>query len=129
MGGVKFWDMSVWFFIIELGVLFGAMLLANLLRRTIGPLRKSLIPSSVIGGFLLLIANFLYQKLTGYAIFEKLTMELFTYHCLGLGFIALSLKSTDRKNSSSSGTDIFNTGVTVVATYLVQALLGLALIW
>ncbi|MBQ2865136.1 MAG: hypothetical protein IJE90_01285 [Clostridia bacterium] len=127
MGGVKFWDMSVWFFIIELGVLFGAMLLANFLRRTIGPLRKSLIPSSVVGGFLLLIANFLWQKLTGYAIFEKLTMELFTYHCLGLGFIALSLKSTDRKNSSSSGTDIFNTGVTVVATYLVQALLGLAL--
>ncbi|MBO7275598.1 MAG: hypothetical protein J6V15_04415, partial [Clostridia bacterium] len=48
-------------------------------------------------------------------------------HCLGLGFIALSLKSTDRKNSASSGTDIFNTGVTVVATYLVQALAGLAL--
>ncbi len=127
MGGVSFWDMSVWFFIIELGVLFGAMLLANLLRRTITPLRKSLIPSSVIGGFILLIANFLYTKITGYALFEKLTMELFTYHCLGLGFIALSLKSTDRKNSSSSGTDIFNTGVTVVATYLVQALAGLAL--
>ncbi|MBR5903401.1 MAG: hypothetical protein IKZ15_04140, partial [Clostridia bacterium] len=127
MGGLSFWDMSVWFFIIELGVLFGAMLLANLLRRTIAPLRKSLIPSSVIGGFILLIFNFLYQKITGYAVFEKLTMELFTYHCLGLGFIALSLKSTDRKNSSSSGTDIFNTGVTVVATYLVQALVGLAL--
>ncbi len=127
MGGVSFWDMSVWFFIIELGVLFGAMLLANLLRRTIVPLRKSLIPSSVIGGFILLIANFLYTKITGYALFEKLTMELFTYHCLGLGFIALSLKSTDRKNSSSSGADIFNTGVTVVATYLVQALAGLAL--
>lgn len=127
MGGVSFWDMSVWFFIIELGVLFGAMLLANLLRRTITPLRKSLIPSSVIGGFILLIANFLYTKITGNALFEKLTMELFTYHCLGLGFIALSLKSTDRKNSSSSGTDIFNTGVTVVATYLVQALAGLAL--
>ncbi|MBR4955871.1 MAG: hypothetical protein IKY46_08180 [Clostridia bacterium] len=127
MGGLSFWDMSVWFFIIELGVLFGAMLLANLLRRTIAPLRKSLIPSSVIGGFILLIFNFLYQKITGYAVFEKLTMELFTYHCLGLGFIALSLKFTDRKNSSSSGTDIFNTGVTVVATYLVQALVGLAL--
>ena len=127
MGTVSFWDMSVWFFIIELGVLFGAMLLANMLRRVIAPLRKSLIPSSVIGGFILLIANFLYQKITGYALFEKLTMELFTYHCLGLGFIALSLKSTDRKNSSSSGTDIFNTGVTVVATYLAQALAGLAL--
>ena len=65
MGGVQFWDMSVWTFIIELGVLFGAMLLANFLRRTIGPLRKSLIPSAVIGGFILLLANFLYQKITG----------------------------------------------------------------
>lgn len=127
MGGVQFWNMSIWTFIIELGVLFGAMLLANLLRRTIAPLRKSLIPSAVIGGFLLLLANFLYFKFTGYELFRKLDMELFTYHCLGLGFIALSLKSTDRENSNTSGTDIFNTGVTVVATYLVQALAGLAI--
>ena len=127
MGGVQFWNMSVWTFIIELGVLFGAMLLANFLRRTIGPLRKSLIPSAVIGGFILLLANFIYFKITGYALFRKLDMELFTYHCLGLGFIALSLKSTDRKNSNTSGTDIFNTGVTVVATYLVQAVVGLAI--
>ncbi len=127
MGGVQFWDMSVWTFIIELGVLFGAMLIANLLRRTIGPLRKSLIPSSVIGGFILLIANFLYQKITGYALFAKLDMELFTYHCLGLGFIALALKSSDRQNSNTNGKDIFNTGVTVVATYLIQALVGLGI--
>ena len=127
MGGVKFWDMSVWTFIIELGVLFGAMLLANFLRRTIGPLRKSLIPSAVIGGFILLLANFLYQKITGYALFAKLDMELFTYHCLGLGFIALALKSNDRQNSNTNGKDIFNTGVTVVATYLIQAVVGLGL--
>ncbi|MBR3865314.1 MAG: hypothetical protein IKM67_01220 [Clostridia bacterium] len=127
MGGVQFWDMSVWTFIIELGVLFGAMLLANFLRRTIGPLRKSLIPSAVIGGFILLLANFLYQKITGYALFAKLDMELFTYHCLGLGFIALALKSNDRQNSNTNGKDIFNTGVTVVATYLAQAVVGLAI--
>ena len=127
MGGVQFWDMSVWTFIIELGVLFGAMLLANFLRRTIGPLRKSLIPSAVIGGFILLLANFLYQKITGYALFAKLDMELFTYHCLGLGFIALALKSNDRQNSNTNGKDIFNTGVTVVATYLIQAVVGLGI--
>ena len=127
MGGVQFWDMSVWTFIIELGVLFGAMLLANFLRRTIGPLRKSLIPSAVIGGVILLLANFLYQKITGYALFAKLDMELFTYHCLGLGFIALALKSNDRQNSNTNGKDIFNTGVTVVATYLAQAVVGLAI--
>lgn len=103
------------------------MLIANLLRRTIGSLRKSLIPSSVIGGFILLIANFLYQKITGYALFAKLDMELFTYHCLGLGFIALALKSSDRQNSNTNGKDIFNTGVTVVATYLIQALVGLGI--
>lgn len=127
MGGVQFSDMSVWTFIVELGVLFAAMLVANLLRRTIGPLRKSLIPSSVIGGFILLLANFIYQKITGYPMFEKLDMELFTYHCLGLGFIALALKSNDRTNSNTNGKDIFNTGVTVVATYLVQAVVGLGI--
>ena len=74
-----------------------------------------------------MLANFLYQKITGYALFAKLDMELFTYHCLGLGFIALALKSNDRQNSNTNGKDIFNTGVTVVATYLAQAVVGLAI--
>ena len=41
--------------LVVLAVLLGAMLIANALRRTIRPLRRSLIPSSVLAGFLVAI--------------------------------------------------------------------------
>ena len=37
-GQVNFWDSGVWSFVVVLAVLFGAMLLANALRRAIKPL-------------------------------------------------------------------------------------------
>ena len=56
-GQMSFWDAEVWSFVVTLAVLFGAMLLANALRRQIPFLRRSLIPSSVLGGFLVLAAD------------------------------------------------------------------------
>jgi hypothetical protein len=45
---MNFWDAGVWSFIVSLTVLLAGMLLANMLRRMIKPLRQSLIPSSVL---------------------------------------------------------------------------------
>ena len=53
------WDLSVWNFIIVLTVLLIGMMVANVLRRVIPPLRRSMIPSSVLGGFLVLIAGYI----------------------------------------------------------------------
>ena len=125
--GLQFWDMQIWVFIIEVAVLLGGMMFANFLRRTIKPLRQSLIPSSVIGGFLLLIANLIYKNITGSSIFETLTLETLTYHCLGLGFIAIALKTSERQKDASAKKDVFNTGLTVVSSYLLQGILGLAI--
>ena len=112
---------------IELTLLFGAMLFGNFLRRTIRPLRNSLIPSSVIAGFLLLAVNGVYKKLAGVSMFSNITLETMTYHCLGLGFVALALKSSQRNRERKARVDVFNTGVTVVSTYLLQALVGLSI--
>ncbi|MBR4019272.1 MAG: hypothetical protein IKK12_06950, partial [Clostridia bacterium] len=90
-------------------------------------LRRSLIPSSVLAGFLVLIVNGLIEKVSGHSFFQRITLETLTYHCLGLGFVALALKTGDRNKSKTGKTDVFNTGVTVVATYLVQAIVGLAI--
>ena len=38
-GELSFWNIEIWSFIIMLSVLFVAMMVANLLRRTIKPLR------------------------------------------------------------------------------------------
>ena len=55
--GMHLWDADVWSFVLTLSLLFAAMIAANILRRLCPFIRKALIPSSVLGGFLLLLAN------------------------------------------------------------------------
>lgn len=127
MTSMQFWDLRIWKLMFELTVLLGAMLLANMLRRTIKPLRQSLIPSSVIGGFLLLGANAACKAWFHFGLFETLTLETLTYHCLGLGFVAIALKTSERVKEKNAKKDVFNTGVTVVSSYLLQGVTGLAI--
>jgi len=124
--GMQFWDLEVWSFMMEFAVLLAGMMVANMLRRTIKPLRHSLIPSSVIGGFLVLGLSVLFRNL-GIQIFQVYTLETLTYHGLGLGFVALALKTEERQKSRKANTDIFNTGITVVSTYLLHGVIGLSI--
>ena len=125
--GHNFWDASVWSLMIELTILLVGMLTANMLRRLIKPLRQSLIPSSVLGGFLILFANLAYEKIVGAPVFSKVTMETLTYHGLGLGFVAMALRSNKREKSKESNAAVFDAGVTTVSSYLLQGILGLAI--
>jgi ESS family glutamate:Na+ symporter len=124
--GMQFWDLEVWNFILEFAVLLIGMLVANILRRTIKPLRQSLIPSSVIGGFLVLGLSAISRNF-GIQLFQVYTLETLTYHGLGLGFVALALKTEERKKSKQANTDVFNTGITVVSTYLLHGVIGLTI--
>ena len=124
--GMFFWDIEVWSFMIEFAVLMAGMMVANMLRRTIKPLRQSLIPSSVIGGFLVLGLSAL-MKNFGIQIFQTYTLETLTYHGLGMGFVSLALKTEERLKSKEANTDIFNTGITVVSSYLIFGVVGLAI--
>ena len=125
--GHNFWDAGVWSLMIELTILLVGMLTANMLRRLIKPLRQSLIPSSVLGGFLILFANMAYEKIVGAPVFSKVTMETLTYHGLGLGFVAMALRSNKREKSRESNAAVFDAGVTTVSSYLLQGVLGLAI--
>lgn len=59
--GMNFWNANVWSFVIAFTILFVAMMVANFfLRNIIKPLRRLMIPSSALGGFLLLLVSFLY---------------------------------------------------------------------
>ncbi|MEA4914117.1 MAG: hypothetical protein VB061_06075 [Christensenella sp.] len=125
--GHNFWDASIWSLMIELTILLVGMLTANMLRRLIKPLRQSLIPSSVLGGFLILIANIIVEKTIGGELFNKVTMETLTYHGLGLGFVAMALRSNKRVKTKKSNMAVFDAGVTTVSSYLLQGILGLAI--
>lgn len=123
--GMNLWDADVWSFVLTLSLLFAAMIAANILYRVCPLVRKSLVPSSVLGGFLLLIANALSRWLFDTALFDGGTLEILTYHGLGLGFAALSLRNTEKKTDNRSRTGAFDTGIAVVNSYLLQAVLGL----
>ena len=51
-------NQELWGFIIQLGLIAGAILLAQLLRQKVSLIRKSLMPVAVLAGFLLLIAKY-----------------------------------------------------------------------
>lgn len=125
--GINFWDNSVWGFVVILAVLLGSMLIANALRRMIKALRKTLIPSSVLAGFLVLIVGGVWKKVTGSDMLDKNTLEELTYHGLGLGFVALALRSMEKQKGKKARQDIFSTSVVVVNTYLLQGFTGLAI--
>ena len=72
---VHFWDSDVWSWMLLFAVLTGSLLVGNTLRRKIPLLRSSLIPTSVIGGAVLLIVEAIYKAITGnvtyYAIWNE----------------------------------------------------------
>ena len=129
---LNFWDFSVWGWMILFGVLLGSLLVGNILKKGIPWLQQSLIPTSVLGGAILLIVAAIYKAITGDVMFDTAifnyngtnNLELITYHALALGFVASALKTTGGKLTRQRSTEIFNTGVTTVSTYLLQAVFG-----
>ena len=122
--GINFWDGSIWTFVTTLTILLIAMLAAAMLRRAFPFIRKLMIPSSVLGGFLILLIGFLYNKLTGHNLFDRSLLETLTYHGLGLGFAAMSLRNLDQHNKEYKG-DSFRTSLSVVSSYLIQGVAAL----
>lgn len=131
----NFWDSNVWGSLSLIAVLLLSLLVANIIKKGIPFMRRSLIPTSVLGGILLLIFAETYQAITGQWVFDtaffngngSATLEIVTYHALALGFIASSFKAGGGQFGKKRATEIFNSGVTTVATYLLQAVLGLGI--
>ena len=131
----NFWDSGVWGTVNLAAVLMVSLIVANALKKTLKFLRRSLIPTSVLGGLLLLLTGVVFRLITGNVMLDTeffggsgLNMaETITYHCLALGFIATVFKHQGEKRSKDRTREIFNTGVTTVSTYLLQGVLGLGI--
>lgn len=124
---MHFWEFDlntfdVWLYI---GIIVIVFLVANVLRRKIGFIRRSLLPTAVIAGLLIL-------TLKSLGLFEFMFdidkmdefMESITYHALGIGVVALTLKSNKREKTKETQKQIFNAGLITVNTYLIQAIIG-----
>jgi ESS family glutamate:Na+ symporter len=87
----------LWNFLLQFGVLAGILLLANVLRRKIPFIKKTLIPTAVLAGFILLII-----RICGFNPVKIEMLEMITYHGIAIGFIALSLRIPSAKSDTDS---------------------------
>ncbi|MDO4419020.1 MAG: hypothetical protein Q4B92_01505 [Ruminococcus sp.] len=110
---------SLWNPIIQVGIIAALIILSNILRRKVKFIKNSLMPTAVIAGFILLAI-----KSTGIINIDPIFLEKITYHSLGFGFIALSLKVPEKDTSETALTGA-KSGALIVGTYLVQAVAGL----
>jgi len=130
-----FANIGVWGPFNLMATLLCALLAASLIKKNVKILRDSLIPTSVLGGSILLLMSIVYRLCTGLHMFKhnffgcngSTILEIITYHALALGFIASTF--TDSKNTLNKErqVEIFNTGLTTVSSYLVQAISGMGL--
>lgn len=110
---------ALWSPVIQIGIIAGAILLANTLRRKVKFFANTLMPTSVLAGFLLLLLRSLriIDLQTGF-------LEILTYHALALGFIAQSLRVPEKQEDDGNLTGM-KSGALIVSTYMLQVVLGL----
>ena len=114
---------EVWKIILQICLLLGFLLFGNMLRRLIPFLRKGNVPSALIGGLLLFLANLAFQAM-GITLVEKRIMQIITYHALAIGFAAMAFKTAKKSNKASLMHTIQN-GALTGGTYMLQGALGI----
>ncbi len=117
----NFADLSAWSWLLQIFTIAIALLVANVLRTKVKFLQRSLVPTALIAGLLILLSKL--SPLLNQAV-DKHVMEILTYHCLGLGFVALALKN-NKLQSRSNGITVTETGCVTASTYLLQGIIGL----
>ena len=112
---------ALWNGMIQFGILSAIMLVANVLRRKVGFIRKSLMPTAVMAGFITLLL-----RIFGVISLEAIFLDSITYHTIAIGFIALSLRIPEKNHTSqATSLDGRKSGALIVDTYLMQGILGI----
>ena len=112
---------AAWAWLIQFFVIVIALLVANLIRCNVPLLKRSLLPSALLAGLIILCL-----KPFGFfsTLVDKGSMEIITYHALGLGFVAMALKNK-RIKSSTTTIKVVETGAVTASSYIIQGLIGL----
>lgn len=131
MNHASSWDFTlanygaVWTFMVQIGLLLLFLMLGNILRRTIPLFRKCLIPSALLGGGLLLAVDIICKQF-GVVLVDNRLMQVITYHCLAIGFAAMSLK-TEKRTLKTTKAQVLEFGALQGGTYMLQAFVGLGI--
>ena len=116
---------AVWAFLVQFGLLLLFLMIGNILRRKVAVFRTGQVPSALLGGAMLLVSNLILKKL-GFVLVDNQVMQVITYHCLAIGFAAMSLKS-ERSNHKTKPVQVLEYGVLQGATYMLQASVGIGI--
>lgn len=125
-----------WSVMVQFGILMAILLLANILRRRVPLLKKSLLPVAVLGGFLGLFLKYLMTGgivpwlnivIDDTPIITREVLATFTYHAIAIGFAALTLKGIDQLNTGKirHKANAVKSGMVIVNSYLLQGILGI----
>ena len=114
---------AVWKLLVNAGLVLIFLLIGNAIRRLIPFLRKANIPSALLGGLLLFLFD-LALSAANIHIVDKRIMQIFTYHALAIGFIAMTLKIA-KKDSKTSFFKAIQNGAITGGTYMLQAVFGI----
>ncbi|MEA5049158.1 MAG: hypothetical protein VB034_11205 [Eubacteriales bacterium] len=116
-------NQELWNIVIQFGLIASAILISTFLRRKVPLIRKSLMPTAVLAGFIMLIL-----RSVGILTFDTKLLEIMTYHGIAIGFIALSLRIPSKTGEDKGNLIAAKSGALIVSTYLMQALLGFAIV-
>jgi len=117
----SFAELSSWSLLLQFFVLVVALLIANVVRCNVPLLRRSLLPTALLAGLLILCLK---PWDTFSALVDRHAMEMITYHALGLGFVAMALKNKKIKSATTT-LKVVETGAVTASTYIIQGLVGL----
>jgi ESS family glutamate:Na+ symporter len=111
---------ALWNFVVQMGILAAILLAANILKRKVPGIKKTLMPTAVLAGFIALAL-----RMSGVIKLNAALMEMVTYHTIAIGFIALSLIIPKKEGNYSKAFTGSKTGALIVSTYLLQGAIGL----
>ena len=114
-------SIETWKTLLQIFLIAGAIIAGNIIRRKVWFMRRSLIPSALIGGLVVLLLK-AFPVINGFI--DKHLMEIVTYHALALGFIAMSLRAPKISGKANTIT-VVETGTLTASTYIIQAIVGL----
>ncbi|RKX87397.1 MAG: sodium:glutamate symporter, partial [Spirochaetes bacterium] len=108
-----------WHFLIDMGIIGGALMLATLLRSKIRFFQRFLIPNALTAGFILFpLYNWVFPLMG----MDTMSLKNIVFHFLNLSFISMTLRVSKDKRKSSR--DVFATSTMVLTQYALQCFLG-----
>lgn len=113
---------QLWNSIVQIVIISSTLLAANCLRRKVKVIRGMMLPTAVLGGFILLIV-----KLLGIVKIDSAFFEFITYHCIAIGFIAMSLRVPEKVAGDKKDRVGLKSGAIIVGSYMIQVIFGLAI--